>query len=639
MKKEEINILVVDDDANFRKSMTEAIKRFGYKATVAAKPEEAINLVKIKEFHAALVDCMLPKQSGVDLAVDMRKSRFGSAPLILISGVFRDKSFATEAQEKAGAIQFLNKPLDIEALKKKFEEIFSELLSVENVPLQVLVSKPFSSARERTKVIEGLEEVRGFDLPFLLSVLMDASASGHLNIATNEGEIFGVTLKKGKIVNVDSSESEATLLMILLEEGYVTKEDLKSIREQVRRGDLLACLIEQQFVSPHILPSVRTQQIFTELKRLFVDNLVNINFVPERSKEEPDFGLDLEHLTPLLHDVVMEVMTEDYLKSFYEQWLEYPIQVAAGFSENHTLFQSSLLKALPRLSELLPTGLTMEELLAKGKYSSGAFYKALHLMAIRRLIIFDDVKKVKGLAEYGDRMKVLFKELKGRNPYQVFAYFGVQEGAKSDEYEKIYREFAKANHPDRLPPSTAQDLRQIVNQVFSIVSEAHTVLSNPEKRSAFENDLKQKDAERQIHAEALAEEAYNYLKRGRVSEALQRTKEAMKLFGSRNVKIAHVWALMKSPGAADNSAEAARVLDSIPHEERRNAQYLFVSGLLKRNLGDTQGAQNQFDKAISLDPNFLEARREKSILGETTGKTEGFNADLTKLVGNFFKKR
>ncbi len=639
MKKEEINILVVDDDANFRKSMAEAIKRFGYKATVAAKPEEAINLVKIKDFHAALVDCMLPKQSGVDLALEMRGSRFGSAPIILISGVFKDKSFATEAQEKARAIQFLNKPLDMEALKQRFEELFADLLSLENVPLQVLVSKPFSSARERTKVIEGLEEVRGFDLPFLLSVLMDASASGHLNIATNEGDIFGVTLKKGKVTNVDSSESEATLLMILLEEGFVTKEDLKSIREQVRRGDLLSCLIELQFVSPHILPSVRTQQIFTDLKRLFVDNLVNINFVPERSKEEPEFGLDLEQLTPLLHDVVMEVITEDYLTSFYEQWLEYPIQVASGFSERHPLFQSNLLKALPHLSELLPTGLTMEELLSKGSYDSGGFYKALHLMAIRRLIIFDDVKKVKSFAEYGDRMKVMLKELKGKNPYQVYAYFGVQEGARPEDYEKIYREFAKANHPDRLPPSTAQELRQVVNQVFSIVSEAHSVLSNPEKRAAFVNDLKQQDAERQIHAEALAEEAYNYLKRGRASEALQRTKEAISLYGSKNVKIAHVWALLKSSGASENSAEAAQILDSIPHKERRNAQYLFVSGLLKKHLGDTQGAQNQLDKAIALDPHFLEARREKSLLGETTGKTEGFNADLTKLVGNFFKKR
>lgn len=638
MKKTEINVLVVDDDATYRDSLAEAIKRFGFRPTAIAKADEALNAVKIKHFHAAIIDCMLPKQNGVEFSLDMRRTRFGNAPIILVSGVFRDKAFAVEAQAKTKAVGFLPKPTNMDELKKILEGLFKDLLSNENVPLNVLVSKPFSSPRERTKVIEGLSELKGFDLPFVLCVLMDAGASGHLNIAASDGDIFGVSLHQGKIVQVDSGETEATLHRILRGTGALSEADLAAVKAG-QRGDLLSALIEEQIISPHQLPVIRKEQIFSDLRRVFVDAPVNINFVPERSKKTEAMGYDLEDLTPLLHEVIERTITEVYLKEFYSQWAEYPIQVGSTFKSDHPIFQLNILKQVPALAADIANHLTMEEILAKGTYNQGTFYKAIHLLAFRRLIIFDDVKKVKSIADYGDRMATVLKDLKSRDPFQVYEYFGAAQGAPVIDVERIYREFARSNHPDLLPPTAPVELRKIVNQVFSIVSEANTTLTNPKKRQDLINSMKQKEAEKQIRAEALAEEAINFLRRGRANEALERTREAYTLYQSKLVKLAHIWAIVKSSKAGGNVDEALQIFESVPSEERRTAQFAFVLGLLKKAMGDNVAAAAQFDKAIQMDGNFLEARREKSILGETTGKTELFNADLTKLVGNFFKKK
>jgi len=637
MRKSDVNILIVDDDNSVRTMLVEAIGKFGYRTSAAPKADEALNLVKIKPFHLALIDCMLPKTNGVDLAVQMRKSRFGNAPIILMSGVFRDKSFSAEAIEKSKAVDFIKKPFSISELKDAIDRALADLLGGEQVPLQVLISKPFSSGRERTRVIETLDEIKGYDLPFVICVLMDAKANGHLNIANDSGEIFGITLRGGMITKVDSSQSEVNLTMMLLDKGLIAKDDIGSIGG--KRGDLVQSLVDQQYLSPHVLPQLHRAQIIEDLRRLFVDEKITINFVPDRGKDR-SVEISLDDLTQLLEEVISEVIPAEHLRAFYKDWMEFGISPGPSLSADHTVFHSALLQKTKGISALLKNGLTIEEMRDQGGFILDDLLRALHLLVFQRIIVFDDVRKKKSFSLNMDRVKAINKEIQNKSPLEIFRYFGASEEVKEIEVKEIFKEFSRSNHPDHLPSNSTDEMRGIVTELFSRVSEANDILTDPQRRERLLKSLKQQEAERQIRAEAFTEEATSLLRKGRATEALEKTREAMKLHQSRNVVLAHAWALLKSQGdTGEMTSEAARLLDAIPHEERRNAHYSFVYGLLKKNLGDTAGAIAQLERSIAMDPNFLDARRERGSLGNAPEKLDIFNADLTALVGNFFKKK
>src|SRR4051812_30710554 len=103
MKKEELRILIVEDDPTLGKALQEAIARAGFDTTLAKKPDEAIAAGRRQPFHAALIDCMLPKMHGVELAQHLREDGSENIMIAMMSGVFKDKSFIKEALQKTQA--------------------------------------------------------------------------------------------------------------------------------------------------------------------------------------------------------------------------------------------------------------------------------------------------------------------------------------------------------------------------------------------------------------------------------------------------------------------------------------------------------------------------------------------------------
>ena len=60
-------ILVVDDDANLRKTLADILKVKGYETAVAANGAEAIAAAEREMFSLMLIDLMLPDMSGLEV--------------------------------------------------------------------------------------------------------------------------------------------------------------------------------------------------------------------------------------------------------------------------------------------------------------------------------------------------------------------------------------------------------------------------------------------------------------------------------------------------------------------------------------------------------------------------------------------
>ncbi len=107
-------ILVVDDDASLRRVMKMQLEEAGFTVALAANGEEA--LARIDELQPKLVitDLRMPGAGGMDLLRHIRDDHKETTVIIITA--FATVETAVEAM-KAGAFDYVTKPIDYDALK------------------------------------------------------------------------------------------------------------------------------------------------------------------------------------------------------------------------------------------------------------------------------------------------------------------------------------------------------------------------------------------------------------------------------------------------------------------------------------------------------------------------------------------
>ena len=105
-------ILIVDDDRSIRELLSMHLEERGYEVAVASTGAEGFRLVEEAVPSAIILDMRLPDMSGIDLIPELRK-RAVETPVLMITA-HHDMSTTILAM-KAGAFDYIHKPIDIEA--------------------------------------------------------------------------------------------------------------------------------------------------------------------------------------------------------------------------------------------------------------------------------------------------------------------------------------------------------------------------------------------------------------------------------------------------------------------------------------------------------------------------------------------
>jgi len=116
-------ILVIDDDEQFNLMLKSALEIKGYSVETASNGKDAKTLYQNKKYDVIITDIIMPDVDGYEVILDLRRLSM-SDRTIAVSGGGRTAAddYLITAQHFDVAATF-NKPVDLQALRAKVEEI------------------------------------------------------------------------------------------------------------------------------------------------------------------------------------------------------------------------------------------------------------------------------------------------------------------------------------------------------------------------------------------------------------------------------------------------------------------------------------------------------------------------------------
>jgi TonB family protein len=155
-------VLVIDFDAEFLQNITQFLRNEGFQVSNAMDGAAGLEKFKATEPDLVIMEAMLPKLHGFELCSKISKDE-RSAPVIIMTGVYKDPVYKTEALRTFGATAYFEKPFSMDSLRTTIRRIFNiseapakkEEKKAEASEPHVLERKP-AKAPEKPPVLEKL---------------------------------------------------------------------------------------------------------------------------------------------------------------------------------------------------------------------------------------------------------------------------------------------------------------------------------------------------------------------------------------------------------------------------------------------------------------------------------------------------
>lgn len=143
-------ILVIDDDSDIRKGISEILKAAGYEVDAVETALEGIEKSKQKVYHIAFIDIVLPDMSGIDLLTKLEE-RVPKTKKVIITG-FATLENAVQALN-LGADAYLIKPV----MPEKILEIAEKMMKKIEEEITITQEKIVKFIETRVKTLENVK--------------------------------------------------------------------------------------------------------------------------------------------------------------------------------------------------------------------------------------------------------------------------------------------------------------------------------------------------------------------------------------------------------------------------------------------------------------------------------------------------
>lgn len=199
-----------------------------------------------------------------------------------------------------------------------------------------------------------------------------------------------------------------------------------------------------------------------------------------------------------------------------------------------------------------------------------------------------------------EKVEDLYKRIELTDYYGIF---GIEKWATMDKIKKAYYKVAKEFHPDKHFYLPSETLKNKLNMIFSQITDAYKILSDPKMRREYDRSLSNRPAKIESNkleiARARFKEGKDAFKKGAYTEAAELFGQAAYLDSSVPAyHFYHGLSLTKNIKLGEAEKAISKALKFDPF----NADYMAELGHIYLQLGFNLRAKNTFEKAIKLDP-------------------------------------
>lgn len=172
MKKQDIKILLVDDEPDILEILKYNLSAQGYQVYTAKNGVEGVEKAKKKNPHLIILDVMMPEMDGIEACEIIRNTK-GLENTIITFLTARGEDYSQVAGFDAGADDYITKPIKPKVLVSKIKALLRRLKEDGNQVEEVMKVGDIVINREEYKVVNNGDEIvlprKEFELLALLA--------------------------------------------------------------------------------------------------------------------------------------------------------------------------------------------------------------------------------------------------------------------------------------------------------------------------------------------------------------------------------------------------------------------------------------------------------------------------------------
>jgi two-component system, NtrC family, sensor kinase len=120
-----IRLLLVDDETSFLNTIAKRMRKRGITVELATSGEQCLSVLKNQPFDVVVSDVKMPGMDGINLLKQI-KDKYPYTEVILLTGQASTQDGVDGI--KAGAFDYLTKPVELEHLLGKIQQAFDKIL-------------------------------------------------------------------------------------------------------------------------------------------------------------------------------------------------------------------------------------------------------------------------------------------------------------------------------------------------------------------------------------------------------------------------------------------------------------------------------------------------------------------------------